>query len=108
MMSSPQADPHDPVYTHGPNPVVVALKTVLKPLASLQLTVVLLALALGLVFFGTLAQKTAGLWTVVDKYFWAPVVMIDLQPLYEFLKIFFGLSPTATAPSWAKFPYPGG
>jgi hypothetical protein len=107
-MASSQLDPHDPVLPAGPNPVVVALKAVLKTLASLRLTVVLLALAVGLVFFGTLAQKTAGIWTTVDKYFWSWVVMIDLQPTLEFLKIFFGFSKDATAPSWFLIPFPGG
>ncbi|HVL13861.1 MAG TPA: cytochrome c biogenesis protein CcsA [Gemmata sp.] len=108
MASSP-LDPHDPVPPPGPDPVVVALKGVLRPFASLRLTVVLLALAVVLVFFGTLAQKTAGIWTTVDKYFWSWVVMIDLRPTYEFSKIFFGFpKDPASAPSWAAFPFPGG
>lgn len=80
----------------------------LKTLASLQLTVVLFALAIGLIFLGTLAQKTAGIWTVIDRYFWSWVVFVDLQPTLEFGKIFFGLSKDAKAPDWAVFPYPGG
>ena len=107
-MSLPQSDPHDPIPPSGPNPVGVLLKSVLKPLASLQLTVCLLALGVGLVFFGTLAQKTAGMWTVVDKYFWSWIVMIDLQPSLEFLKIFFSYPKDAVAPSWVHIPFPGG
>ncbi|MFO0848715.1 MAG: cytochrome c biogenesis protein ResB [Gemmataceae bacterium] len=80
----------------------------LKPLASLQVTCVLFALAVGLVFFGTLAQKTQGIWTVVDRYFWSEVVMVDTQPILEFGKIFFGLPNDLTAANWAKFPWPGG
>src|SRR5262245_45269413 len=98
-MASSLPDPHDPVRPTGPNPVRIACRAVLRPLASLRLTVILLGLAVALVFFGTLAQKTLGMWTVVDKYFWSWIVMIDLQPTVEFLKIFFGLSPNATAPS---------
>ena len=49
----------------------------LKTLASLQLTVVLFAFAILLVFFGTLAQRDAGIWTVVDKYFWSWCVWIN-------------------------------
>ncbi len=107
MTTSP-SDPHDPIPRTGPNPVSAALRTILKPLASLQLTVVLLSLGVVLVFFGTLAQKTSGLWTVVDQYFWSWIVMIDLQPTVEFAKIFFGLSKESEAPTWAKFPFPGG
>jgi ABC-type transport system involved in cytochrome c biogenesis permease subunit len=81
---------------------------VLKTLASLRLTVTLLALAVVLVFFGTLAQKTAGLWTVVDRFFWSWIVMIDFQPLLEFGKIFFGLPKDWQAPSSIHFPFPGG
>jgi hypothetical protein len=56
-----------------PNPARQALKTI----ASLRLTVVLFALAMLLVFFGTLAQKDTGIWNVVGKYFrwwwvWVP------------------------------------
>src|SRR5688500_8081479 len=98
-MTPSQPDPHDPVPPAGPNPLKTAFLAALRPLASLQLTVVLLALSVGLVFFGTLAQKTAGMWTVVDRYFWSWFVMIDLQPTYEFFKIFFGLSKDAAAPS---------
>jgi ABC-type transport system involved in cytochrome c biogenesis permease subunit len=67
-----------------------------------------LALGTALVFFGTLAQKTAGLWTVVDKYFWSWIVMIDLQPTLEFLKIFFSFPKEAVSPKWAEVPFPGG
>ncbi len=84
------------------------LRPYLRPLASLQLTVVLFALSIGLVFLGTLAQKTAGIWTVVDKYFWSWIVVVDGQILIEYGKVFFGLDPKLTAPSWFRFPYPGG
>ncbi len=107
-MSLSQPDPHDPLRPTGPNPAVALLKTVLKPLASLQLTVTLLALGVTLVFFGTLAQKTAGMWTVVDKYFWSWIVLIDLQPSLEFLKIFFSWPKDAVAPADIHIPFPGG
>jgi hypothetical protein len=38
-------------------------------LGSLRLTVVLLGLSIILVFIGTIAQKYAGIWTVMDQYF---------------------------------------
>ena len=92
-----------------PSPgLMPTLRKLLKPVASLQLTVGLLALSVGLVFFGTLAQKTYGIWTVVDQYFWSWVVFIDAQPAVEFGKIFFGLPTDLQAPSWLKLPYPGG
>src|SRR4051794_32537950 len=84
------------------------VRKALKPLASLQLTVVLFAFSFGLIFFGTLAQKTSGIWTVVDRYFWSWVAPIDVQPIVEFGKIFLGLPKHWQVPSWAKFPYPGG
>ena len=71
------------------------LRTVLKPIASLQLTVALFAMSLVLVFFGTLAQKNAGIWYVVDQYFWSWVVLIDTQLFVQFAQIFFGI-PTET------------
>ncbi|MDH3582969.1 MAG: hypothetical protein OER86_02000, partial [Phycisphaerae bacterium] len=44
-------------------------KTLLRPLASLKLTVVLFALAVLLIFFGTLAQIENGLWYVLKEIF---------------------------------------
>jgi hypothetical protein len=70
---------------------------VLKPLASLQLTVVLFALSTALVFFGTLAQVDTGIWTVVNDYFRSAVVLVPLQ-------IFF--PRTISVPG--AFPFPGG
>ena len=43
------------------------LRKILKPVASLQLTVGLFAASLVLVFFGTLAQKNAGIWQIVAR-----------------------------------------
>ena len=51
----------------------------LKPLASLKLTVVLFALSMILIFAGTLAQVNKGIWTVVDEYFRSLMVTIELQ-----------------------------
>jgi len=55
------------------------IKKVLKPVASLKLTVIIFALSIFLIFAGTLAQVHAGIWTVVDQYFRSLVVTIDLQ-----------------------------
>jgi ABC-type transport system involved in cytochrome c biogenesis permease subunit len=88
-----------------PSPLAT-LKSILKPVASLQLTVALFALSLVLVFFGTLAQKNAGIWTVVEQYFWSWHVSIDLQLFVEFLQIFFDVNrETATT---INVPFPAG
>ena len=71
----------------------------LKLLASLKLTVVLLAMSAVLVFLGTLAQVHLGIWTVVHTYFRSFYVWIPLE-------VFF--TPTHHANRWLGFPYPGG
>jgi hypothetical protein len=48
-------------------------------MASLRLTVVLLALSMFLVLAGTLAQTNEGVWSVVHRYFRSPLVVIPLQ-----------------------------
>ncbi len=75
-------------------------KKVLLVLASLRITVVLFVLSLILVFCGTLAQRDAGIWTVVNHYFrgdWktAGFIWIPLKNL-----IFFSVP--------GGFPFPGG
>ena len=95
---------------HSPSGVWETVKALLKPLASLQLTVALFALSMVLVFFGTVAQKNQGIWSVVAEYFWSWIVFIDLQLLVDFGKIFFSflIPPDLQLPSWAKVPFPAG
>lgn len=81
-------------------------RALLKPIASLQLTVALFAMSLVLVFFGTLAQKNAGIWYVIDQYFWSWIVMIDTQLLVQFAQIFFTLPPDTSFS--VPIPFPGG
>jgi hypothetical protein len=55
-----------------------ALRRVIAPLASLRLTVALLAMSMFLVFAGTWAQIDRGIWAVMELYFrtwwaWIPV-----------------------------------
>src|SRR5438105_847263 len=69
---------------------------VLEATGSLRLTVTLFALSLLLVFFGTLAQIDAGIWTVVKEYFRGFFVWIPLQLLVQFGQVFFGLPRTMT------------
>ncbi|MCS6866219.1 MAG: cytochrome c biogenesis protein ResB [Gemmataceae bacterium] len=82
---------------------------VLKPLASLQLTVVLFALGMLLVFFGTLAQMDYGIWTVVDKYFWSWFVMVPFELFHKFLGVFWKEQfPPDSSPWSGAFPFPAG
>ncbi|MCC5829404.1 MAG: cytochrome c biogenesis protein CcsA [Phycisphaeraceae bacterium] len=52
-------------------------RKLLAPLASLHLTIGLMALAMVLIFIGTLAQVQLGIWETVDTYFRSPMVWID-------------------------------
>lgn len=73
-------------------------RRIVKPLASLKLTVALFVLSILLVFFGTLAQIDEGIWTVVEKYFrnggfvWVPLQLLFPRSIHV---------PGA-------FPFPGG
>jgi ABC-type transport system involved in cytochrome c biogenesis permease subunit len=78
----------------------------LKALASLRLTVVLFALSILLVFFGTLAQVQSGIWTVVNHYFRSFYVWIPFQVFVPFGQVFFGFPRNLTLPG--GFPFPGG
>lgn len=108
-MSITTADPtpagapeRGPARKAAVHPVVV----VLRPLASLQLTVFLFVLSLVLIFFGTLAQMNSGIWTVVGDYFDSYVVWVDLQLLVQFGQVFFGFPQ-----DWkvsGSFPFIGG
>jgi len=70
----------------------------LKPLASLRLSVVLFALSMFLILAGTLAQTSSGVWTVVDEYFRSVYVAIPFQ-------IFL---PEKVARIPGVLPFPGG
>ncbi len=74
------------------------VKKTFQPLASLQLTVVLFAMAMFLIFAGTLAQVHQGIWTVMRLYFRSFVVWIDLQLFV----------PINIAEIPGRFPFPGG
>jgi len=74
------------------------LRRILQFAASLRITVVLFLLAALLIFFGTLAQVDAGIWTVVSKYFRCFITWIPL-------KIFF---PSGMREVPGGFPFPGG
>jgi hypothetical protein len=76
---------------------VMGLLRVARVLASLRLTVVLLAMAMVLVFAGTLAQIDEGIQAILQKYFRSWIVLIPLQ-------VFFPRSWSIPG----AFPFPGG
>ncbi|BAM03571.1 cytochrome c biogenesis protein CcsA [Phycisphaera mikurensis] len=53
--------------------------SLLRPLASLKLTVTLMTLTTLLIFFGTLAQTQQGLWAVMEDYFRSVWVWVPLS-----------------------------
>ncbi|MCG8617802.1 MAG: hypothetical protein MI802_16420, partial [Desulfobacterales bacterium] len=77
---------------------MTALDSLLHRLSSLKITVTLLALSIFLVFAGTIAQTTQGIWPVVDGYF---------RSLYVWIDIAIFVPGGYEAPSFS-FPYPGG
>ena len=80
------------------------VEKLMRPLASLKLTVTLLSLATFLVLAGTMAQVDQDIWEVVEKYFRCNLAWIDLQ-------IFFPPSFVPSKPNipdWMVIPFPGG
>lgn len=71
-------------------------------LASLRLTVVLLAASMYLIFVGTLAQVELGIWQVVEKYFRSLVVDVPFD-------VFRSLLYPGSETTWkGSHPFPGG
>jgi hypothetical protein len=82
------------------------IKRLLKPFASLRLTVVLFVMSMVLVFCGTLAQMDIGLWAILTGYFRAWLAWIPFQVFVRFGQVFFWFPKT-----WyvsGSFPFPGG
>jgi ABC-type transport system involved in cytochrome c biogenesis permease subunit len=77
--------------------------TVLRALASLKLTVTLFALAIFIVYVGTVAQQQADIWQVVRDYFHAWIMRVDVNLLFP--KAFFPFMPHLPLP---LIPFPGG
>jgi hypothetical protein len=87
-------------------PALVGYK-IITGLASLRLTVWLFALAVILVFFGTLAMMDEGLHTVLTKYFRSKTfVWIPFQLFVRFCQVFFGVDQKLVI--GGSFPFPGG
>ena len=63
------------------------LRMMLAPIASLRLTVTLFALAIMLIFFGTLAQVGKDSWAVMDLYFRCATAWVPFQIFFP--KVFF-------------------
>ena len=82
-----------------------AVEAVLRPLASLKLTVVLFALAIFLVFTGTLAQTRHDVWWVMYHYFRTPIAWIELNVFFP--PAWFSESPGLLNLPGA-IPFPGG
>ncbi len=74
------------------------VKAFAHALASLRLTVALFALAMFLIFAGTLAQVHAGIWDVMGQYFRTPIAWIELQLFV----------PQQFASVAGSIPFPGG
>jgi hypothetical protein len=93
----PPARPADPL---------APVKKLLRPLASLRLTVMLFVLSMFLVFCGTLAQMDNGLWAILSGYFRAFIAWIPFQVFVRFGQVFFGFPKTWMVSG--SFPFPGG
>jgi len=75
----PSATPSpEPSAKPSPNP----LRQAFEALASLRLTLVLLAFSMVLVFAGTWAQRDLGIWTVLDTYFRAWIVHVEFWGIF--------------------------
>jgi hypothetical protein len=68
-------------------------------LASLRLTVVLFALSILLIFFGTLAQIDMSTFSAVQRYFRCWYIWVPIQLF---------LPRALDIPTWLGFPFPGG
>jgi hypothetical protein len=77
------------------------VKKILSPLASLKVTVALLAMTMVVIFTGTAAQKELGIWDVQHRIFHTWLAWIDL-------KYFFPLSTWGWTKVKGSFPAPGG
>ena len=79
------------------------LPKLIKPLASLWLTVILLALAMVLIYAGTWAQVDTGIWAVQKRYFHSFFIWVEFQTLFPRPQ-----PGQAGIPWWVGFPMIGG
>ncbi|MCY2993825.1 MAG: cytochrome c biogenesis protein CcsA [Planctomycetota bacterium] len=94
--------PAPPALSAARVTLVTVLRRALLPLTSLRLTVALFAMAIFIVFVGTLAQVDKDMWEVIEQYFRSLIAWVDVQ-------VFF---PRSWFPQWqnipGRFPFPGG
>jgi hypothetical protein len=113
ITTSPDPKPGPQLPLETPNTLADHHRTVwhqarrfLTPLASLRVTVVLFALSILLVFFGTLAQVDQGIFTVLKNYFRCAVAWVPWQVFVRFGQTFLFIPQDANVPG--HFPFPGG
>ncbi len=102
----------EPLPSARPGEQWQAIRTALRPLASLKLTVALFAMSIILVLVGTLAQVESDIWEAVREYFRCWGLWVELRtlsplvnPLFAMLHVpldFRNISP------WVGIPFPGG
>ena len=102
----------EPLPAARPGEQWQALRTALRPLASLKLTVALFAMSILLVLVGTLAQVQSDIWEAVREYFRCWGLWIELRtfsplinPLFAMLHLDFDFKNVSPI---LRFPFPGG
>jgi hypothetical protein len=95
-----------PVMAKPDGGLALVAYRVVWTLASLRLTVLLFALSLLLIFFGTLAQMDKGIYTILHDYFRTGLTWVPFQLFVRFGQVFFGVSQSLNVPG--SFPFPGG
>src|SRR4051812_22565246 len=76
------AQPRELETLDSPSELWQAIKTILSPISSLRLTVVLMALAIIIIFIGTLAQTQKDIWDVMREYFRAWIMWVHVDTLF--------------------------
>src|SRR5262245_627190 len=104
LPDKPAPPPEPQLKKQPPGP----LYRVLQLLASLRLTVVMLALGTFIIFVRTLSQMDDGLKAALDNYFRCWISWIPLQLFVRFGHIFFNVSQTYEISTKYGFYFPGG
>ncbi|TWU00213.1 Cytochrome c biogenesis protein CcsA [Botrimarina colliarenosi] len=100
------AAPGESLESRPPRGAAGTSNSWLAALASLRLTVTLFALAIFLVFVGTLAQKDHDVWYVVEQnYFRVWVATVEWQTFVRLVEMF---TKAETPPITGGFLFPGG
>jgi ABC-type transport system involved in cytochrome c biogenesis permease subunit len=102
---APKVIPHARVEERPVASISEVATLILRPLASLRLTVALFALSIFLIFVGTLAQKDHDIWEVLQNYFRVGIAWVELRTFERLVQMF------AKGVEWnlsGSFPFPGG